>query len=354
MRIRRLVTSTAGCLGLVLGCSSGSPTAGSTPEPVPSTLPTATLAVDVSINPRLLRRFQALRPSSFELTKNAPLVSLGQSLFFDSRLSASRDVACSSCHDLGRGGGDGRASAVGHAGQRGERNAPTVLNAAGAFAQFWDGRSETVEDQVRAPLLNPKEMAMPDDASVVARVTSIAGYHQLFGDAFPAEPHPVTVKNIGRAIGAFERELVTPGRWDDFLSGNSAALTVKEKIGLRTFLNAGCMVCHTGPLLGGTTFERAGVVEPWPNQTDVGRSAVTHSASDRLMFKVPTLRNVSKTAPYFHDGSAATLTEAVRIMAKHQLGVELSFAETDAIVTWLKALDGEPPPELVKAPELPR
>ena len=148
---------------------------------------------------------------------------------------------------------------------------------------------------------------------------------------------------MGKAIGAFERGLFTPGRWDDYLRGNESALDGLEKRGLKLFLDSGCMVCHTGRFLGGSMFERVGVVEPWPNQADRGRGEVTHSAGDEMMFKVPTLRNVEKTAPYFHDGSTQTLEAAVRMMGKHQLGIELADDEVTAISAWLRALTGPLP-----------
>jgi cytochrome c peroxidase len=157
--------------------------------------------------------------------------------------------------------------------------------------------------------------------------------------------------NVGKAIGAFERGLVTPGRWDRYLKGEKDALTAHEKEGLKTFLNVGCMVCHTGVALGGSMFERAGAVEPWPNQSDKGRANVTHAAGDEMMFKVPTLRNVVKTGPYFHDGSATSIDEAVRLMGKHQLGIDLQPEEVSAIVAWLGSLTATPPADYIKKPK---
>jgi len=172
-----------------------------------------------------------------------------------------------------------------------------------------------------------------------------------FRTAFPDASEPVTLDNTGQAIGAFERGLVTPSRWDDYLRGDTNALTNAEKGGLKTFLDSGCMVCHTGRYLGGSMFERVGAVEPWPNQKDQGRSVVTGRSEDAMMFKVPTLRNIAKTAPYFHDGSAATLDEAVKRMGRHQLGIELSPAEVNSIATWLESLTGEIPVDYI-APRL--
>jgi cytochrome c peroxidase len=233
------------------------------------------------------------------------------------------------------------------------RNAPTVYNAAGSFVQFWDGRAPNVEEQAKGPLLNPTEMAFGDPEEVLRKLRSIAGYAPLFEKAFPNESGPMTFDNVGRAIGAFERGLVTTGRWDRYLAGEREALTRPEREGLRVFLNVGCMVCHTGQLLGGSMFEKVGVVEPWPNQSDRGRAAVTHATSDVMVFKVPTLRNVAETAPYFHDGSVARLEEAVRMMGRHQLGLELNDAEINAICTWLRSLTGEIPRAYVAKPKLP-
>ena len=281
------------------------------------------------------------------------MVDLGRQLFYDPRLSKGGDLSCNSCHNLGDYGVDHQRFSLGDHGQHGARNAPTVYNAAGFFVQFWDGRAPNVEEQAKGPIVNPVEMAMPDGAHVVATLKGIPGYVGAFHDAFPSESDAVTFDNVGRALGAFERGLVTPGRWDDFLRGNGSALSAAEKEGLKTFLNAGCMVCHTGPFLGGSMFERVGVVEPWPNQDDHGREQVTHVPGDAMMFKVPTLRNVEHTAPYFHDGSATTLEDAVRMMGRHQLGLELSDAEVGSIVTWLKSLTGELPRAYAAKPTLP-
>lgn len=211
----------------------------------------------------------------------------------------------------------------------------------------------TVEDQAKGPILNPDEMAMPSGDAVVARLQGIPGYVERFGRVFKDPAHPITFDRVGTAIGAFERRLSTPGRWDKYLEGDENALTLKEREGLRTFLNSGCMVCHTGPLLGGATFERVGVVEPWPNQKDPGRMKITASAADRMSFKVPSLRNVGETAPYFHDGSGATLEEAVKMMGRHQLGLELGADEVDSIATWLRSLTSDLPPDLSAKPALP-
>ncbi len=322
------------------------------PNAAPAASAAAAAATEAEINPRLLRRFQVL-PAVVESDTNPVSVAktqLGRRLFYEPRLSKGKDVSCNSCHDLENYGMDNKKTSPGHNGQLGGRNSPTVYNAAASFSQFWDGRAPTIEEQAKGPIINPVEMAMPNAAAVVSTLKAIPGYIQEFERAFPGEGEPVTYDKVGRAIGAFERKLLTPGRWDKYLSGDKSALSAAEKEGLRTFLNVGCMVCHTGPLLGGSMFERVGVVEPWPNQEDRGRREVTKADGDKMMFKVPTLRNVAKTAPYFHDGSAATLEEAVRMMAKHQLGLELTPVELASIVTWLGSLTGEIPREYIVRP----
>jgi len=220
--------------------------------------------------------------------------------------------------------------------------------------QFWDGRAPTVEEQAKGPILNPVEMAMPNEKRALAVVDSMPEYVAAFQKAFPGEKHPVTFDNLAKAIGVFERKLVTVSRWDKFLGGDQAALTDAEKAGLNKFLDAGCQNCHNGIYLGGSMFQKLGLAIPWDNANDPGRFAVTKQEADRMVFKVPTLRNIEKTAPYFHDGSIATLDEAVRQMANHQLARTLSKEEADSIATFLKALTGELPTEYIKEPPLPK
>lgn len=307
------------------------------------------------VNPRLLRRFEPLR-KRFDAAANPSTparVALGRMLYYEKRLSKAHDLSCNSCHDLARYGVDGEAKSPGHRGQRGARNSPSVYNAAGAFVQFWDGRSPDVEAQAAGPILNPVEMAAPNGEHVVRVLRSMPAYVTAFESAFPGEKAPVTLDNVGRALGAFERGLTTRARWDDYLEGKKDALTPAEVDGLKTFTNVGCMVCHTGELLGGSTYQKVGAVAAWPNQADPGRFEVTKNEADRMVFRVPSLRNVSKTAPYFHDGSGATLPDAVRKMGKHQLGVELTDREVAAIVTWLDSLTGDIPSAYIAPPELP-
>jgi len=328
------------------------------PAPVGAALassPAASPAASKTFNPRLLRRFSPLR-ARFDASAGPATreqIDLGRMLYFDKRLSKSGDIACNSCHRLDAYGVDGQATSTGERGQHGTRNSPTVYNAAGFFVEFWDGRAADVEEQAKGPILNPVEMAMPSGDAVVQRLKAIPGYRAAFAQAFAGQAEPLTYDNVGRAIGAFERGLTTPSRWDRYLRGETSALTEPEVAGLKIFTNIGCMVCHTGEFLGGSSYQRAGAVEPWPNQNDLGRSAVTKNPADRMLFKVPTLRNVAKTAPYFHDGSAATLDQAVRMMGKHQLGLELDDEEVASVVTWLSALTGELPTAYIQQPELP-
>lgn len=328
-------------LGLVLSCAvAACSTAEAKTESQPNRSWTTEKASDdnCEINPRLLRRFQPLPRTVEADDATTELTKLGRDLYFDRRLSHDGTISCNSCHDLADYGADHERTSAGVGGKRGRRNSPTVYNAAGYFAQFWDGRSPTVEAQAAGPLLNPVEMAMPSGAAVVKTLKALPYYRAAFARAFPSNADPVSFEHVGTAIGAFERSLVTPGRWDDYLRGKSEALTVAERRGLQTFLNTGCMTCHTGPYLGGSMFEHLGVIEPWPDQRDPGREEITHQPQDHMVFKVPSLRNVAKTAPYFHDGSAATLDDAVRLMGQHQLGTTLSSDEVTSIVAWLNAL----------------
>jgi len=293
-------------------------------------------------------------PERFEIAHNPATdakIALGRQLFFDPRLSRNGRLACAGCHDLGDFGADGRIVSLGHVGQRGRRNSPSVYNTAGFIAQFWDGRSPDVEDQSKQPILNPVEMAMPDAGAVVAKLRAIPGYVAAFEQAFPASRPAVSYDNLALAIGAFERGLVTPGRFDAFLLGDPFG--PERTLGFRRFVELGCAGCHNGPALGGQTFEKIGHIRPYADEADLGRFEVTGQPEDRQRFRVPGLRNVAKTAPYYHDGSIAELDEAVRNMADHQLGVELSPADLRAILAFLDALTGELPLDYVAKPALP-
>lgn len=287
-------------------------------------------------------------------------VELGRLLYFDARLSKNHDVACNTCHDLAHYGVDVREhdgvrdkTSRGHKQQVGGRNSPTVYNAAFHLAQFWDGRAADVEEQAKGPILNPVEMASVDEASVIATIRSIPGYAEKFTAAF-GEGDVITYDNVGKAIGAFERKLVTPGRFDQFLNGKITALAEPELRGLVLFLDVGCTTCHTGPAVGGAQFQKLGSVKPWPGLEDEGRKAITQAEADAFVFKVPSLRNVTETAPYLHDGSIASLAEIVVKMAEHQTARgKLSEQEVGDIVAFLGALKGDLPLELIAPPTLP-
>jgi cytochrome c peroxidase len=280
-------------------------------------------------------------------------VELGRVLYFDPRLSKNHDVACNSCHRLDRFGVDGEATSPGHRGQRGDRNSPSVLNAALHVAQFWDGRALDVEQQAKGPVLNPVEMAMTDAAAVEKVMLSIPGYAPLFQAAFPGQEAPVSFDNMALAIAAFERKLVTPAPLDAFLTGELEALDARQQRGLATFLDFGCTGCHMGPLLGAMGFQKLGVVNAYATD-DQGRMGVTGEERDRHVFKVPSLRNVAKTGPYFHDGSIKTLKEVVRLMAHHQLGKQLEVTRLEEVVAFLESLTGSLDPELAAMPALPQ
>lgn len=307
---------------------------------------------DVVINSEQLAAFAPL-PASMpsEANPTSPeKVELGWRLYYETQLSANGTQSCNSCHLLDAYGADGRPVSTGVTGQQGGRNAPTVYNAAGHVAQFWDGRAADVEAQAKGPILNPIEMGMTSSGEVLTRLGKLPGYREAFAAAFPGEPNPMTYDNVGKAIGAFERQLLTPSRWDRYLGGDQAALSPDEKRGLQTFLTAGCQGCHNGPYMGGLMFQRLGVVQPWPNTSDLGRFGVTGSPSDSLVFKVPGLRNIAMTGPYFNSGSVTSLDEGVRLMARHQLGTELTPDQVASIVTYLQALTGDAPAKYVVPP----
>lgn len=305
------------------------------------------------LNPRLLRRFRPLREElgAFNRPRNQAMVDLGRILWFDARLSRSGELSCESCHSLEHYGVDGLPVSVGENNRHGRRNAPTVYNAAGLMAQFWDGRAPDVEAQAISPLTNPQEMDNTPQR-IIATLRAFPEYRQRFAAAFPGDG-AITIAHVSAALGAFERGLVTPARWDKFVLGDRDALSAEEIEGLRVFTNVGCMSCHTGEMLGGTGFQSLGLIEPWPGSDDRGRYDVTHVASDDMVFRVPSLRNVAKTAPYFHDGSVATLSDAIKLIGRHQLGIELTPKEVAAIETWMGSLTGDLPADYIRPPQLP-
>jgi cytochrome c peroxidase len=275
-------------------------------------------------------------------------VKLGRKLYLDNRLSKNGNQSCNTCHNLDTYGVDNLPTSPGDKGENGERNSPTTLNAALHFVQFWDGRSPHVEDQAGGPIVNPVEMAMPSEEYVVNRLKGIEDYQTSFTKAFPKDDDPITYDNLKIALGAFERTLLTPSRFDEFMQGNTEALTTKEIAGLDAFVKTGCTTCHTGALLGGGMYQPFGVYGDYWTYTksekiDEGRFVVTGNESDKYVFKVPSLRNIEKTAPYFHDGSIASLEKAILIMAKSQLNKELKAEEVENIAAFLKSLTGETP-----------
>lgn len=284
-------------------------------------------------------------------------IRLGHTLYFDPRLSKNQKISCNSCHMLDKFGVDNEATSPGHADQRGDRNSPTVYNAALHITQFWDGRAADVEEQAKGPVLNPVEMAMKDEASVEKVLRSIPGYKKLFEAAFgkgSKKKPAITYDRMAQAIGAFERQLVTPAPFDRFLGGDDKAIDAKAKKGLTLFMEVGCTTCHTGASLGGGMYQKLGLIKPYKTK-DEGRFALTKKEADRFVFKVPGLRNVEKTAPYLHDGSVKTLPEMVTLMARHQtVKGELKDDERDAIVAFLHTLTGELPKAWIQAPPLPK
>lgn len=311
--------------------------------------------VSQTIDPARLRMFQPLPdlPPLVPGSTEERLVNLGRMLYYETRLSADQKISCNSCHALDKYGVDGEPTSEGHKGQRGTRNAPTVYNAGQHAAQFWDGRARDLEEQAKGPVTNPVEMAMPGEKVVVAVLKSMPEYVEAFKAAFPNEKDPITFDNMAKAIGAFERRLITPSRWDRFLKGDQSALTPEEKEGFNTFMTAGCQTCHSGALLGGTMFQRLGVIKPYPDESDLGRFQVTKNEADRMVFKVPSLRNIEKTGPYFHDGKVGTLQDAVARMGEYQVGRQLTQQEIQSIVAWLKSLTGEIPADYIRPPQLP-
>ena len=275
-------------------------------------------------------------------------IALGKKLYFDKRLSTTDDQSCNSCHflDPGKAGVDNLAKSPGAKhGTIGTRNSPTVLNAGFQLAQFWDGSAKDLKEQALGPILNPVEMGMPSADVVVKKLSAIDGYNEEFATAFPEDPK-LTFDNLGEAIAAFERTLITKDRFDDFLAGNPKALSDEEAQGLDIFINKGCTTCHTGPLLGGNMYQKIGLFKPYSNTEDLGRFNITDNEGDKFVFKVPTLRNIALTGPYFHDGGAPTLKAAVKQMSRMQLATQLTKKEMNLVVTFLGSLSDK---EIVKA-----
>jgi len=302
----------------------------------------------------LMQRAQALFqaiPESVSEVKAVPaspeMITLGTVLYFDPRLSQSHNISCNTCHQIGLGGVDALSTSIGHKWQRGGRNAPTVLNAVFSTAQFWDGRAKDLEEQAVGPIQNPIEMGISKEHAV-SMLRGIPGYGPMFAAAFPDQPDALTIGNIGAAIAAFETTLLTPNApFDKFLRGDENALTAEQKQGLALFVDSGCASCHNGINVGGGMYAPFGVVErpgaDFLPETDKGRFQVTKTTSDEYVFKVPTLRNIALTAPYFHSGKSWDLKQAIGVMAESQLGKKLSDAEVGLMESFLQSLTGEQP-----------
>lgn len=289
----------------------------------------------------------AAAPEAFEPiapARNVDLaqVELGKKLYFDPRLSKSGFISCNSCHNLSMGGTDNLPTSIGHNWQQGPINSPTVLNSSLNLAQFWDGRAADLKEQAGGPIANPKEMALSHILAIDVLKT-IPGYVSEFKLVFASDE--ITIDQVTEAIAEFEKTLVTPNsRFDQWLLGHGDALRDEELAGYELFKSSGCASCHNGAALGGNTFQRMGLVKPYKTDNPAeGRFAVTGKEADRFSFKVPTLRNVELTYPYFHDGAAATLTEAVDVMGRLQLGRTFDAQENAQIVAFLKTLTGEQP-----------
>ena len=285
-------------------------------------------------------------------------VTLGRALFFDPRISLDGTVSCARCHQPSLYGTDALPTSVGVKDRANPRNAPTVLNAAEEFVAHWRGDRKNVEDQATKALIGPPSFGQPDFATAMAKIEAIEGYPAMFKQAFPNEKNPITAENWGKAIGAYERMLVTPAPFDAYLKGDAKALSPTAISGMQKFISTGCASCHNGVGVGGGMYQKFGLAEEYWKETgskkiDTGRFDVTKNPADMYVFKVPSLRNVAMTAPYFHDGSVATLPEAVRIMGQVQLGRKLDDKDIVEIVAFLNSLTGAVPKNFATPPTLP-
>lgn len=293
---------------------------------------------------------EPIQPIKAVTPENADVAELGKMLFFDPRLSKSGFISCNSCHNLSMGGTDNIKTSIGHKWQQGPINAPTVLNSGMNLAQFWDGRAKDLKEQAGGPIANPKEMGFTHEMAEKV-IASIPQYREHFKKAFGSDE--VTIDRITTAIAEFEETLVTPGsRFDKWLEGDKNALNKDELEGYNLFKNNGCIQCHNGPAVGGTSYQKMGVFKPYETKNPAaGRVDVTKNEADRNLFKVPILRNIELTYPYFHDGEAATLEQAVETMGRIQLNREFNKDEISKIVAFLKTLTGNQPD--FKIPVLP-
>ncbi len=288
------------------------------------------------------------KPPAIKGIKSTPArVELGTQLYFDPRLSESHYISCNSCHLIGLGGVDVQETSIGHRWQRGPRNAPTVFNAVYNTAQFWDGRAKDLKEQAGGPLVNPIEMGTTQK-HVVEQLLGIPGYVSEFHQAFPGQKQPITFENVRDVIALFEATLITPNApFDLYLKGDAKALDAKQKLGLALFIKKGCASCHNGINIGGGMYAPFGVIEKpgaeFLPPEDKGRFEVTKTVSDAYVFKVPTLRNIALTPPYFHSGRSWSLSQAVGVMGSSQLGIKLSDQDVSDITAFLHSLTGQQP-----------
>lgn len=287
---------------------------------------------------RYFERLPGSMPGSHEDTPAK--IQLGERLYFETALSFNRSQSCNTCHNLLNGGAgtDNRSTSPGAGGNNGTRNSPSTWNAGLQFAQFWDARVATLEQQAEHPILNPAEMGLETKSQAIERLRAL-DYQQLFAQAYPQHEEPLNFPNLVAALASFQRTLISQDRFDTYLGGDLNALSPLEQRGLQLFIWTGCNGCHNGPLLGGDSIMKLGVVHPYPNGQDTGRAQVTGERGKRFFFKVPPLRNVGLTAPYFHDGAVSRLEQAVSDTAWHQLGVRMSSEDAGAISAFLRSLD---------------
>lgn len=348
----------AASLGLlVAGCNKSPETTGGTNEAATVSEPEMKASTD-ALTIRAREVFKPIPVKAPDLPGNpatAEKLALGRMLYFDPRLSVTHSISCASCHNIGLGGADNSPTSAGFHGTRGGRNAPTVFNAAYNFVQFWDGRAKDLEEQAGGPMVNPVEMASPKQ-HVAEQLAALPAYRDDFARAFPGDANPVSLANAQKAIAVFEATLITPNApFDRFLRGDATALDATQKAGLALFMDKGCTACHSGVNVGGSMYAKFGVVAApdakYRPVGDKGRGGVTGVAADDYFFKVPTLRNIALTAPYFHTGSEPDLAKVVDVMAKTQLGQTLNKTETAQIVAFLNALTGDQPS--IVHPQLP-
>ena len=312
-----------------------------TPSPSPATEPSADPA------PQGPSDNEPIAPLPETVEVDAAKVALGRRLYFDTALSGDGTVACVTCHSFDHGGAEPRPTSIGIRGQVGPINSPTVLNAAHNVQQFWDGRAADLVAQAEGPVANPLEMGA-DWEDVVRRLGEDEGYRTSFAAIYD---DGVTKANATDAIAEFERSLNTPSRFDAYLRGQVDAITEEERAGYATFKEVGCATCHNGINVGGSMFQKMGLVRDYfadrgtpITDADRGRYNVTRQDSDQHVFKVPTLRNIEHTAPYLHDGSQQTMADVVKVMGRYQLGRDLSEVQTNGIIAFLRSLSGTLPP----------